>query len=539
MLYKNLYLLIIFSWLVSACFHEGPTIRGEESQQDTEEATEETVDTSGLPTLTVTSEGGTDFTVNESQSTFSYLLTLSKPVNEDIVVAYQVVGVVGVSNSATRQDDFLLFTQGRNASSDFVTIAANTTEASFTVNIVDDRIDESDEVFAVNLKLAVENLSDAKANLINTQIITTIVDDDVLPIVGLKTTNTEIVVKESVGAIEIVLEMPVTQSNLDVEIPIIWDYPSVQAATPGEDFIEVKNITYPGFSNGFRDLRTYSFKLLINDDAVKEDTETFFFSLNNPLDGLATLRDDQVQLTIIIEDDDALGGINDTQIDECANSTEAAVSCASATDFPGQDGESHTPFSTHLKKITAAGQETIHDSETVCIKDMNTGLLWEVKKVSNDANNPDYRDKGHLYSWYNTLPNLNGGNIGILGTLNSCSETLDDCSTNTYIKKLNSENSGSGLCYNKNWRLPKVQELISIMSFTSFLDPSNEVMIDTQYFPNTAGSYYWTSTPTSEFRARAWAVYFGKTPSGQPATEFSVPYEKTENLFVRAVANDN
>jgi len=54
-----------------------------------------------------------------------------------------------------------------------------------------------------------------------------------------------------------------------------------------------------------------------------------------------------------------------------------------------------------------------------------------------------------------------------------------------------------------DWRLPSKKELQSIVDY-SILNPS----INTDYFPNTIASYYWTSTTYAGNTSRAWGVTF-------------------------------
>jgi hypothetical protein len=54
------------------------------------------------------------------------------------------------------------------------------------------------------------------------------------------------------------------------------------------------------------------------------------------------------------------------------------------------------------------------------------------------------------------------------------------------------------------WRLPSVMELITLVDDTRF-NPA----IDPVAFPDTPGTYYWTSTPRAGAAGMGWAVYFG------------------------------
>jgi hypothetical protein len=62
----------------------------------------------------------------------------------------------------------------------------------------------------------------------------------------------------------------------------------------------------------------------------------------------------------------------------------------------------------------------------------------------------------------------------------------------------------AGLSLNgSGWRLPTIQELLSIMDVTLY-NPS----IDPDYFPNTPPDPFWTSTPFTSASNYAWQVDF-------------------------------
>ncbi|MEN3158258.1 DUF1566 domain-containing protein [Alkalimonas sp. NCh-2] len=54
------------------------------------------------------------------------------------------------------------------------------------------------------------------------------------------------------------------------------------------------------------------------------------------------------------------------------------------------------------------------------------------------------------------------------------------------------------------WRLPTRQELESLLDLTR-----HEPAIDTEKYPDTKSTYYWTSTPCAWNSAARWVVYFG------------------------------
>ena len=54
-----------------------------------------------------------------------------------------------------------------------------------------------------------------------------------------------------------------------------------------------------------------------------------------------------------------------------------------------------------------------------------------------------------------------------------------------------------------DWRLPTIKELGSIVDYST-----RNPAINTQYFPDTEPSYYWTSTTYAFYTNNAWVVFF-------------------------------
>jgi hypothetical protein len=59
----------------------------------------------------------------------------------------------------------------------------------------------------------------------------------------------------------------------------------------------------------------------------------------------------------------------------------------------------------------------------------------------------------------------------------------------------------------KDWHLPSVEELRSIIDYTKGAK-SGEPAIDIEFFPDTKCSWYWTSTPAAWVSGCAWCVGF-------------------------------
>lgn len=196
----------------------------------------------------------------------------------------------------------------------------------------------------------------------------------------------------------------------------------------------------------------------------------------------------------------------------------------------GQDGQTgrdvtasdnsdgHAGFS--FTKLDSSGNPLAASAPSWdCVQDNVTGLVWEVKTTS-----AGLRYKNNLYSWYNTDLSNNGG---ATGTENggSCSGG-SGCDTEKYVVDINALSSGSGLCGFTDWRMPSDEELLGITSKDRF-SPA----IDTAYFPNTVGSYYWTSSPYAANAGNARLVSFGNGGEGSNG--------KSSNHYVRLVRGGN
>lgn len=153
-----------------------------------------------------------------------------------------------------------------------------------------------------------------------------------------------------------------------------------------------------------------------------------------------------------------------------------------------------------------------------CVYDSATGLLWEVKTDSESIH-----DAYWTYSWYSPKS---------AGVENSgdCYFEKDRCDTNDLIRKSNLEKT----CGVANWRLPKVDELRSLISNTQ---KPGEPTIDKNFFPHTKRGDYWTSEHQQKLKGVY--EYLGE---GANAINFIegqtvvLPYRNA--AFVRLVSSD-
>ncbi|MBV7413376.1 Protein of uncharacterised function (DUF1566) [Aeromonas encheleia] len=163
-------------------------------------------------------------------------------------------------------------------------------------------------------------------------------------------------------------------------------------------------------------------------------------------------------------------------------------------DHPGQDASlKQAPL--RYRKLDNKGQP-LPDSAAQwdCVEDLNSGLVWE--KKLDDPDSP--RDLHRVFAWE-------------FGNYHPTQKELDYacpngeaiCSTEQYRQWLNSQQ----LCGIQNWRLPHIQELMSLQHFGSLSQQDGQVVsIDVRYFPDVGpsnGDYhgiYWSQTLTPSRR---------------------------------------
>lgn len=174
---------------------------------------------------------------------------------------------------------------------------------------------------------------------------------------------------------------------------------------------------------------------------------------------------------------------------------------ATNSDADGHKGFSFTKLSANdgavlVNQYVAWSDEgsEIEGSKWGCVQDNVTRLVWEAK-----TNDGGLRDKDWTYSWYNSDNTLNGGKAGTADGGNNCAPYITRCDTEKYVADVNAV----GLCGKSDWRMPTPLELLNIVSHDG-----SEPRIDRHYFPNTLGSYYWTSATIAKYTDNVLVVTF-------------------------------
>lgn len=234
-------------------------------------------------------------------------------------------------------------------------------------------------------------------------------------------------------------------------------------------------------------------------------------------------------------------------------------------DYPKQDAQygldvdssdSDGPSGFRFSKIDFAGNATpaSDPSSFRCVKDENTGLLWEVKNSNvttpNNTSSGTYVDfiqetvalsqldeededyqpypyhlehaswqsSAYTYYWWDDNVETNGGHQGVQGNaifsgypmLSNCAfpnitqinynDSILYCSSDHYTQYANS----LAVCGVKEWRLPTIEELRSVLNYQSGSDG-----LDSSYFPLMNGNTYMSSTPYAQEKGSYWCMDTG------------------------------
>jgi len=224
----------------------------------------------------------------EDYSLATYTVTLSNPSDEDIILRYDVIDIdTEVGNDYVLEDSYGL-----------VTILAGETQASFTVRIKADDLDEAEEYYSV--KLSNPNnapvIISASQDTVATRIVDAPEDIPEISISDGDPINISEPLSDSVSDyVEVTFTVSLSQQSPDT---VTVDYQSVDgggsgnAATSNLDYIPVSGtLTFqPGDTQ-----KTVT--VLVKGDLNEEDLESFSIQLTNPTN--ATIADNSGYANII------------------------------------------------------------------------------------------------------------------------------------------------------------------------------------------------------------------------------------------------
>ncbi|MEE9447821.1 MAG: DUF1566 domain-containing protein [Arenicellales bacterium] len=208
------------------------------------------------------------------------------------------------------------------------------------------------------------------------------------------------------------------------------------------------------------------------------------------------------------------GSLNDTGITFGGDFPEGNNETCTGGSIAQQDCSSGRDVTHNDDSDGLAGFSYTRIDEDRCVQDNVTGLMWEVKTTDGGLHDADDR-----YFWYNTDANTNGGTTGDENTNGAtchdynAADASTFCNTEAYVARVNATN----FCGYSDWRLPNVNELISLVHLGK-----PQPNVDTQYFPNTRTSGYWTSILFLSIIDKSYTVelyYGGFVPRDQNSSQ--------------------
>ena len=233
------------------------------------------IDQNDLPRATIA-----DTEAVEGAGSAEFTVTLSHAGTAPITFLYSTIEGATIDGAAKDPDDYVAIT---DESLTMLTVAANTTSATFTVALVDDTITEPDETFSVRLR------NPSGATLIDDESIATIIDDDGLP---------RFVITDSrADETDSSIEFTVALSHQSAQITSV-DYATFDnTASQPEDYTPISGtLTFDAGTT------TQTLTVPINDDLLDEFDETLTMRLSNPVG--AIVRPTEAVATGTIDDDD-------------------------------------------------------------------------------------------------------------------------------------------------------------------------------------------------------------------------------------------
>jgi len=116
---------------------------------------------------------------------------------------------------------------------------------------------------------------------------------------------------------------------------------------------------------------------------------------------------------------------------------------------------------------------------------------WQNNRYT-DKGDGTILDKSTNLIWKKCTQGLSGNDCATgSATTTNWQQALQQANNSTFAGK-------------SDWRLPNIKELSSLVRRNCYLPAINETL-----FPNTPASYFWSSSPRSNYSSGAWIVHFG------------------------------
>ena len=157
---------------------------------------------------------------------------------------------------------------------------------------------------------------------------------------------------------------------------------------------------------------------------------------------------------------------------DCSSNIMAQQDCHQGRDNLFNDNTDGSAGFSFVKLDVTGSVLAANAPDWKCVKDRVTGLVWEVKI----ANAADIHYFGETYRW---------GGVTHLG--------VDAGNHYTDWDILVNGSNSQSYCGKTNWRIPTAVELIGLVDYSK-----NGFAIDTNYFPLTESTVYWTSEPSND-----------------------------------------